>query len=116
MQYIDFVKNLADDLQEKFEKRNRDVRVEFRKVEKHWGTELGIEVFEKGCSAPIIYPKDLYDRHEAGEEYFSLLDICVGRIENALDNTPFYGGYDFKSSEYKHNEQDCKSSSCIILI
>ena len=97
MQYIDFVKNLADDLQEEFEKRNIDVKVEVRKVEKHWGTELGIEVSNEKCSNPIIYPNDLYERHEAGQNYGFLLDVCVDRIEDALDNTPIFLSHDLDS-------------------
>lgn len=46
MQYKEFVTNLAEDLQEEFEKRNRNVDVDIIKVEKAWGTELGIKVLE----------------------------------------------------------------------
>lgn len=97
MQYIDFVKNLADDLQEKFEKRNRDVDVDIIKVEKAWGTELGIKVSENRNFGPVFYPKEQYEDHENGRDYFSMLEQLADFFERTLDSTPIHEDFDLTS-------------------
>ena len=74
MQYKEFVTNLAEDLQEEFEKRNRNVDVDIIKVEKAWGTELGIKVSESRNYGPVFYPKEQYENFENGRDYLSMLE------------------------------------------
>ena len=97
MQYKDFVTNLAEDLQEEFEKRNRNVDVDIIKVEKAWGTELGIKVLENRNYGPVFYPKEQYENFENGRDYFSMLKQLADFFESTLGNTPIHDDFDLTS-------------------
>lgn len=88
MKYSDFVENLADDLQEAFRVRERKIEVEIMEVSKPWGKELGISFSEGGIAHPILYPQKQYEYHEAGMNYFLMLNQMIDEIESAFSNVP----------------------------
>lgn len=90
MQYKEFVTNLAEDLQEELVNRNRDVCVKVINIEKPWGTEVGIEISEGKRVNPVMYPKDLFEMFENGQDYFFMLDAYADKVEFSLDNTPVH--------------------------
>ena len=88
MKYNDFVENLADDLQEAFERRGRKIGVEITEVIKPWGKELGLAFSDGGNVNPILYPKQQYEYHEAGMNYLIILNEMMKEIERALKEAP----------------------------
>ena len=88
MKYSDFVENLADDLQEAFRVRERKIEVEIMEVSKPWGKELGISFSKGGIAHPILYPQKQYEYHEAGMNYFLMLNQMIDEIESAFSNVP----------------------------
>ena len=88
MEYKDFVRNLADDLQEKFDEQNKGITVTFTEVKKAWGMEIGVMCSKGGNMSPVLYPHKAYEYFEKGMAYPELLEKMVEEAENALENAP----------------------------
>ena len=88
MKYIDFINNLADDLQDALAEKGREIEVSVIKVNKSWGNELGLSFSDGGAVCPVIYPKEQYENHECGKDYFKMLNALAVEVEEIFDNLP----------------------------
>lgn len=88
MKYSDFIENLADDLQVELEERGRKIKIQIEEVDKPWGKEIGLSFCDGSNISPVIYPKDQYKYHEAGMNYFLVLNELVDEVERTLEAKP----------------------------
>ena len=56
MNYTEFLRELAVDLQHELNQRNRDTEVTIIDVEKPWDWQVGLQISDGRNVCPIVYP------------------------------------------------------------
>lgn len=88
MNYSEFLKELAEDLKEKLQSRNRNVEVEIVDVEKPWEWKIGLRISEGKRLCPVLYVDEQYEYYKAGMNYQMIVAYMTHKIEKALDKVP----------------------------
>ena len=95
MNYTEFLRELAVDLQDELNQRNRDTEVTIIDVEKPWDWQMGLQISDGRNVCPIVYPDKQYDYYRAGMNYQMIVDFLANDVENALDEIPEKHELDF---------------------
>lgn len=95
MNYTEFLRELAVDLQDELNQRNRDTEVTIIDVEKPWDWQVGLQISDGRNVCPIVYPDKQYDYYRAGMNYQMIVDFLANDVENALDEIPEKHELDF---------------------
>lgn len=95
MNYTEFLRELAVDLQDELNQRNRDTEVTIIDVEKPWDWQMGLQISDGRNVCPIVYPDKQYDYYRAGMNYQMIVDLLANDVENALDEIPEKHELDF---------------------
>lgn len=95
MNYTEFLRELAVDLHDELNQRNRDTEVTIIDVEKPWDWQMGLQISDGRNVCPIVYPDKQYDYYRAGMNYQMIVDLLANDVENALDEIPEKHELDF---------------------